>query len=168
MTPGVSRLSTVSVTAAATENGGWEGGRLIGALVSHFASVADTPRKGCFWPLRACFERKPRLAARPWVPVSPPCPTFPPARRFSTSALRRTRNISMPVCSAAKSKVVCLGADQARARLSTDTRIGFRYDEQGQNEPTFTLRPAKKSCRSLAVSEDGASLWAVGKAKSIL
>jgi hypothetical protein len=63
----LSKLSTV--TAAATENGGWEGGRLIGALVSHFASVAlsvaDTPRKGCFWPLRACFERKPRLAARP-------------------------------------------------------------------------------------------------------
>jgi hypothetical protein len=44
----------------------------------------------------------------------------------------------------------------------------FSYDEQGQHAPAFSLRPAKKSCRALAVSEDGANLWAVGKAKSIL
>lgn len=44
----------------------------------------------------------------------------------------------------------------------------FSYDEQGQHETKFSLRPSKRSCRGLATSEDGSKLWAVGKAKSIL
>jgi hypothetical protein len=44
---------------------------------------------------------------------------------------------------------------------------GFAYDEQGQHQEVLSVRPAKKSCRGLAVSQDGAQLWAVGKAKAI-
>ncbi|KAI0672327.1 WD40 repeat-like protein [Trametes maxima] len=43
----------------------------------------------------------------------------------------------------------------------------FGYDEQGNHEHKFSLRPSKKSCRTLASSEDGAQLWAAGKAKAI-
>lgn len=43
----------------------------------------------------------------------------------------------------------------------------FRYDEQGQHEESFVLRPSKRSCRCLDTSEDGSHLWATGKAKAI-
>lgn len=43
----------------------------------------------------------------------------------------------------------------------------FRYDEQGQHEESFVLRPSKRSCRCLDTSEDGSRLWATGKAKVI-
>lgn len=43
----------------------------------------------------------------------------------------------------------------------------FGYDEQGNHEPKFSLRPSKKSCRALALSVDGDQLWAAGKAKAI-
>jgi hypothetical protein len=43
----------------------------------------------------------------------------------------------------------------------------FRYDEQGQHEESFVLRPSKRSCRCLDTSEDGTRLWATGKAKAI-
>ncbi|KAF8842811.1 WD repeat-containing protein JIP5 [Paxillus ammoniavirescens] len=43
----------------------------------------------------------------------------------------------------------------------------FRYDEQGQHEQTFSIRPSKRSCRCVATNEDGSHLFAAGKAKSI-
>ncbi len=43
----------------------------------------------------------------------------------------------------------------------------FGYDEQGNHEAKFSLRPSKKSCRALALSMDGDQLWAAGKAKAI-
>ncbi|KAI0325515.1 WD40 repeat-like protein [Cubamyces sp. BRFM 1775] len=43
----------------------------------------------------------------------------------------------------------------------------FGYDEQGNHEAKFSLRPSKRSCRTLAMSEDGAQIWAGGKAKAI-
>ncbi|KAL1948494.1 hypothetical protein VTO73DRAFT_12569 [Trametes versicolor] len=43
----------------------------------------------------------------------------------------------------------------------------FGYDEQGNHEAKFSLRPSKKSCRALALSVDGDQLWAAGKAKAI-
>ncbi|KAI5121586.1 hypothetical protein M0805_009457 [Coniferiporia weirii] len=44
----------------------------------------------------------------------------------------------------------------------------FRYDEQGgQSEEVFSVRPSKRSCRGLATSEDGSSLFAVGKGKAM-
>ncbi|KAJ8585344.1 WD40 repeat-like protein [Rhizopogon salebrosus TDB-379] len=43
----------------------------------------------------------------------------------------------------------------------------FRYDEQGQHEESFAIRPSKRSCRCLDTSEDGSRLWAAGKAKAI-
>ncbi|KAI0657452.1 WD40 repeat-like protein [Cubamyces menziesii] len=43
----------------------------------------------------------------------------------------------------------------------------FGYDEQGSHEAKFSLRPSKRSCRTLAMSEDGAHIWAGGKAKAI-
>ena len=44
----------------------------------------------------------------------------------------------------------------------------FRYDEQGQHHQTFSLRPSRRSCRSLAIDQDGSHLCAAGKAKAIL
>ncbi|KAI6145039.1 WD40-repeat-containing domain protein [Pisolithus tinctorius] len=43
----------------------------------------------------------------------------------------------------------------------------FRYDEQGQYQQTFSIRPSKRSCRSLATNQDGSRLHGAGKAKSI-
>ncbi|KAI0372471.1 WD40 repeat-like protein [Pilatotrama ljubarskyi] len=43
----------------------------------------------------------------------------------------------------------------------------FGYDEQGNHEARFSVRPSKRSCRTLALSADGAQIWAAGKAKAI-
>ncbi|KAH9077646.1 WD repeat-containing protein JIP5 [Lactarius deliciosus] len=43
----------------------------------------------------------------------------------------------------------------------------FTYDDQGVHSPAFELRISKRSCRGLALSPDGASLYAVGKNKSL-
>ncbi|KAI0267431.1 WD40 repeat-like protein [Gloeopeniophorella convolvens] len=43
----------------------------------------------------------------------------------------------------------------------------FSYDDDGAHKPAFDLRISKRSCRGLALSPDGASLFAVGKNKSI-
>src|SRR5262245_15868429 len=52
--------------------------------------------------------------------------------------------------------------------LITGDIKAFQYDEQAQCEPTFDLRPSKRSCRGLASSIDGRRLWAVGKEKALL
>ncbi|KZT22271.1 WD40 repeat-like protein [Neolentinus lepideus HHB14362 ss-1] len=43
----------------------------------------------------------------------------------------------------------------------------FRYDDQGQHEAAFTVRPSKKSCRALETDDDGSHLWAAGKGKGL-
>ncbi|KAI0752702.1 WD40 repeat-like protein [Daedaleopsis nitida] len=43
----------------------------------------------------------------------------------------------------------------------------FSYDEQGNHEEKFAVRPSKRSCRTLAMSDDGARVWTGGKAKAI-
>ena len=43
----------------------------------------------------------------------------------------------------------------------------FSYDEEGKHEAGFECRPAKRACRGLEVSSDGASLYVVGKSKAI-
>ncbi|KAL5520628.1 JIP5 [Sanghuangporus sanghuang] len=43
----------------------------------------------------------------------------------------------------------------------------FSYDEQGQAEEKFSIRPSKRSCRGLATNEDGSHLFAVGKGKAM-
>lgn len=43
----------------------------------------------------------------------------------------------------------------------------FGYDEQGNHDSKFAVRPSKRSCRALAISDDGSRLWAAGKAKSL-
>ncbi|KAH7882969.1 WD40-repeat-containing domain protein [Phlebopus sp. FC_14] len=43
----------------------------------------------------------------------------------------------------------------------------FSYGEQGQHEKLFSIRPSKRSCRCLFTDDDGARLYAGGKAKSI-
>ena len=43
----------------------------------------------------------------------------------------------------------------------------YGYDEQGNHELKFRVRPTKKSGRGLTMSEDGSKLWAVGKSKAI-
>lgn len=51
--------------------------------------------------------------------------------------------------------------------LLTGEVNAFSYDEQGNYEQKFRLRPSKKSCRGLAMNVDGSRLWAVGKSKSL-
>ena len=53
------------------------------------------------------------------------------------------------------------------AGLLTGNIKAFSYDEQGNYEEKFSVRPSKRSCRTLAVSEDGTQVWAGGKAKAI-
>ena len=52
--------------------------------------------------------------------------------------------------------------------LSGEVRA-YGYDDDGADAPAcrFRVRPSRRSCRGLAVSEDGARLWAVGKSKAI-
>lgn len=51
--------------------------------------------------------------------------------------------------------------------LLTGHVTAFSYDEQGNYEKKFSIRPSKKSCRTLAMSENGSNVWAAGKAKII-
>ena len=51
--------------------------------------------------------------------------------------------------------------------LLTGDVAAFAYDEQGQHEERFRLRPSRRSCRGVATSADGARLWAVGKSKAL-
>ncbi|KAF8240958.1 WD40 repeat-like protein [Tricholoma matsutake] len=43
----------------------------------------------------------------------------------------------------------------------------FSYDDQGNYNRAFSVRPSKRSCRGLAISEDGAHLYAVGKSEAL-
>ncbi|KAI0251824.1 WD repeat-containing protein JIP5 [Lactifluus subvellereus] len=43
----------------------------------------------------------------------------------------------------------------------------FTYDEQGAHSAAFDLRISKRSCRGLALSPDGSSLYAVGKNRTL-
>lgn len=56
--------------------------------------------------------------------------------------------------------LVCVG-------LLTGEVKAFGYDEQGNHESKFTLKPSKRSCRGLAMNGDGSRLWAVGKGKTL-
>ncbi|THH14826.1 hypothetical protein EW146_g5559 [Bondarzewia mesenterica] len=51
--------------------------------------------------------------------------------------------------------------------LLTGEVKAFGYDDQGQHVSKFSLKPSKRSCRGLALSEDGSMLWAVGKGKGL-
>ena len=55
----------------------------------------------------------------------------------------------------------------AYTALLTGEIRALTYDEQGQYLGGFVERPSKRSCRGLAISEDGAQLWAVGKSKAL-
>jgi hypothetical protein len=52
--------------------------------------------------------------------------------------------------------------------LLTGEVKAFGYDEQGNYETNFALKPSKRSCRSLEISQNGDHLWAVGKGKALL
>lgn len=51
--------------------------------------------------------------------------------------------------------------------LLTGAVKAYSYDEQGQTEEKLNLRPSKRSCRGLAMSESGDRLWTVGKSKAL-
>lgn len=51
--------------------------------------------------------------------------------------------------------------------LITGEIKAFGYDEQGNHENKFALRPSKRSCRTLEISQDGGCLWAAGKGKAL-
>ena len=51
--------------------------------------------------------------------------------------------------------------------LLTGDIKAYSYDEQGNHDLKFAVRPSKRSCRSLALSESGDKLWAVGKGKGV-
>ena len=55
------------------------------------------------------------------------------------------------------------------AGLLTGGVKSFRYDEQGEEQPeeVFSVRPSKRSCRGLALNEDGSKLYSAGKGKAI-
>lgn len=55
------------------------------------------------------------------------------------------------------------------AGLLTGEVKAYRYDDDGRDAPAsaFRVRPSKRSCRGLTLSEDGARLWAIGKSKAI-
>lgn len=45
----------------------------------------------------------------------------------------------------------------------------FSYDDQGNHQPAFSVRPSKSSCRGLSLDQDGSHLYAVGKSlKSVI
>lgn len=51
--------------------------------------------------------------------------------------------------------------------LLTGEVKAFGYDERGNYETNFVLKPSKRSCRSLEISQNGDRLWAVGKGKAL-
>ena len=53
------------------------------------------------------------------------------------------------------------------AGLLTGEVKAFGYDEQGQHDQRFSLKPSKRSCRGLAIDEQGDRVWSVGKGKSL-
>ncbi|KAL0946143.1 hypothetical protein HGRIS_012408 [Hohenbuehelia grisea] len=53
------------------------------------------------------------------------------------------------------------------AGLLTGHVNAYTYDEDGDAKRVWSARPSKKSCRSLAVSQDGKQLWYAGKGKSL-
>lgn len=53
------------------------------------------------------------------------------------------------------------------AGLLTGEVKAFSYDEQGQHDQRFTLKPSKRSCRGLAIDGQGDRLWSAGKGKSL-
>lgn len=53
------------------------------------------------------------------------------------------------------------------AGLLTGHVKAFAYDNGGNHEPVFAIRPSKRSCRGLSINEDGSQLYAVGKSKSL-
>ncbi|KAH9834979.1 WD40 repeat-like protein [Rhodofomes roseus] len=58
------------------------------------------------------------------------------------------------------SSVVYLG-------LLTGHIKAFGYDDEGEHDRKFSVRPSKRSCRALAIAADGGRLWAAGKAKAV-
>ncbi|KAF8583453.1 WD40 repeat-like protein [Ramaria rubella] len=58
--------------------------------------------------------------------------------------------------------------DHLYTGLLTGEIKAFAYDStDGSCEPTFTLRPTKRSCRGLAIDGSGDKLWSVSKDKAI-
>ena len=53
------------------------------------------------------------------------------------------------------------------AGLLTGEVKAFGYDEQGKHDQRFTLKPSKRSCRGLAIDEQGDHIWSVGKGRSL-
>ncbi|KAH8097087.1 WD40 repeat-like protein [Cristinia sonorae] len=51
--------------------------------------------------------------------------------------------------------------------LLTGDVKAFSYDEQGNHEERFSIRPSKRSCRGIAMNESGDKIWAVGKGKGV-
>ena len=43
----------------------------------------------------------------------------------------------------------------------------FAYNEQGSGRGLWSIRPSKKSCRGLSITQDGSKLFAVGKSKAL-
>lgn len=43
----------------------------------------------------------------------------------------------------------------------------YSYDDAGNHKRAFSVRPSKRSCRGLAINQDGTNLYAVGKSKAL-
>ncbi|KAH9947839.1 WD40 repeat-like protein [Amylocystis lapponica] len=53
------------------------------------------------------------------------------------------------------------------AGLLTGEVKAFGYGENDNLESLLNVRPSKRSCRALAITEDGGKLWVAGKAKAL-
>lgn len=58
-------------------------------------------------------------------------------------------------------------ADQVYVGLLNGAVKGFSYDSEGNASQTFSLRPAKQSCRGVSINETGDKLYAVSKDRGL-
>lgn len=82
-------------------------------------------------------------------------------------ALRPATMPDIPVGAQIFDVVFHPSADVVYTGLLTGEIKAFGYDEQGNHDARFRVKPSKRSCRGLTMSDDGARLWAVGKSKAL-
>ena len=91
-------------------------------------------------------------------------------RPSESAALSLTHSSLMPVVPV-DSQIFDLAFHPTESVVYTGLLNGklkaFTYDDQGVHSAAFELRISKRSCRGLALSPDGSSLYAVGKNKTL-
>lgn len=81
--------------------------------------------------------------------------------------LRNTAAMNIPVGAQVFDLVFHPTSSIVYTALLTGEVKAFRYNDQGQHQSLFSLKPSHRSCRALTISENGQQLWAVGKSKGL-